>query len=725
MTRKLLSILLCSIMLVSSLIPIAATAAPEIPEGYTKVGESGRLELYFYEKEPSIIVLDKQTSFQWKSSITEQDYDMKDVNAVWKNNMKSLFSFSYVNFKDSKSAITATNSIAAKPKVTTKKVQNGISLVHDFSTIKMSITVDITLENDSLNVKIPADGITEGDQYGLITIELMPFFGAAKDDKEGYIFYPDGSGALLNFKNTSHIDANKYSWYIYGQDKVDFEAYRDENRLGLQQAMVPVFGIKQGNSSVAAIVAEGDTDSAINLYPSGYVVNLNRISPEFTYRRSFKDPRPNSKTANLTGTRIEKEIVKQDHSVRYVFLGNDQSNYSGMANAYRKYLKDGGNLKQAIKPGEKMQMGLDFFMGINEERLLYDKYIPMTTFNQAKKIIEEFQNKNVNNLQIQLIGWTDAGYGTFPIVIPPSKALGGDKDLKKLAEYANSKSNKLYLEANFVDALKENGEFSTRNDVVYDRNKLVVTSSFKDRFLLSPVSAWERFLKLFLPKVKNYGISGVNFTRFGDIIYYDYNEKQPSTRSQTKDYWEQFFNESINSFGSTASQGGNAYVLKYSDRLSNIPEKDSEYFITDETIPFYQMVVHGSIPYSSSPGNLFHDPQRQKLKWVEYGSMPYFKLTHEQSGLLKNTGYNLLFSSYYLDWLDTAVQIYSEFDKRLGDLWGQPITKHEKLQADIFKVTYQNGTAVYINYKEQPVTIEGNTIKALDYLVVEKGGSKK
>ena len=75
--------------------------------------------------------------------------------------------------------------------------------------------------------------------------------------------------------------------------------------------------------------------------------------------------------------------------------------------------------------------------------------------------------------------------------------------------------------------------------------------------------------------------------------------------------------------------------------------EDSGYFFTDETIPFYQMVVHGLIPYSGDPQNLFYDPQLQYLKMVEYGYMPYYQFTMNYSDDLKDTYYSDLFSSSY------------------------------------------------------------------------------
>lgn len=719
MKYRISSFILCVLLTVCFISSVYAL--PAVPEGYTKVGETSELALYFNAKEPSISVEDKRTGFVWNSAVGPTDYDMKDLNENWKTNLRSLFNFSYVNFKDSKGVPTPINSIMAKPKTSAKNIDKGISVTYEFANIKISLTVDIWLEGDALQVKVPADKLIEGDQYGITTLEILPFLGAASDDENGYILYPDGSGGLLNFKKSSHVDAKKYSWYIYGDDTVDLRNYMEIANTNVQQAMLPVYGVKRGDNALVAIVNDGEHDTAINLYPSGYVVNLNRISPEFTYRRSYKDARPNAKMVN----KIERDIIKQDHGVKYVFLNKDKANYSGMANAYRKHLLDTKGIRKAIQPGEKVPLGLDLFMGISERQILFDKYISMTSFDQAKAIIGEFNKNGIDKMQINLAGWTDKGYGTFPLNLPPSKELGGKKGLKDLAAFAAGQSNPLYLQSNFIDAIKKNGGFSTRNDVVYSKNNLVVTNLTKERFILNPMVTLERFIKGFMPEVKNYGVSGVNFEKFGSLLYYDYHKKYPSNREKTSEQWKQFMEESAKNLGKAAVQGGNAYTLAYADRLFEIPVKDSGYFITDETVPFYQLVVHGMIPYSANAGNLFHDLERQKLTWVEYGCMPYYRLTYESANLLKNTNYNRLFSSQYTDWKDMAVSVYKEFNQRLGDVWSQEMLRHEKLQENVYKVTYSNGTTVYINYNESGITADGNSVKALDYLVVDKGGNKK
>ena len=88
----------------------------------------------------------------------------------------------------------------------------------------------------------------------------------------------------------------------------------------------------------------------------------------------------------------------------------------------------------------------------------------------------------------------------------------------------------------------------------------------------------------------------------------------------------------LGSLGGVAVNQGNAYVLDRVSRIRRAPGGDSSFFFADETVPFYQMVLHGIVPYTTDPGNIGPDFAGQKLKWVEFGSEPVFLLTRYPKG---------------------------------------------------------------------------------------------
>jgi hypothetical protein len=53
--------------------------------------------------------------------------------------------------------------------------------------------------------------------------------------------------------------------------------------------------------------------------------------------------------------------------------------------------------------------------------------------------------------------------------------------------------------------------------------------------------------------------------------------------------------------GDLMISGGNVYSLAYADELVDVPVSSNDFYITDDEIPFYQMVIHGFIDYTGAP----------------------------------------------------------------------------------------------------------------------------
>ncbi|HOJ10299.1 MAG TPA: DUF5696 domain-containing protein [Clostridiales bacterium] len=693
----------------------------------TKVAETDKIALYYAIDDADnyeIIVEDKRNGYIWSSSFDLEKYSNEKLNNLIISRMKALFDFKYTYTTNRKFTIVSIDYVSHKPEVSIKLTKNGINMLYEFDKLGISIPLKISINENMLIVNIPVEEIKEEGDYHLTSLDLLPFFGASDNKEQGYMFYPDGSGALFRFKNEPINDISRSGFYIYGTDQVNLSLYEENERKGIETAMLPVYGVKKGeNAAFLAVITDGEYDTSINIAPSGFSnIHLNRISPEFTYRRKYGDLRDNPNIPD----RIETEILMENREVKYFFLANDEADYSGMANTYRNYLIEEEILSRKINENSKIiPMSLDLFMGINEQRILFDKFIQATTFKQSKTILEEVSQLGVDNVHVKLIGWGAKGYGAYPVFLPANKKLGGVKGLKDLVKYTKEKGYLLYLDANFTDANKGEKGFSIRRDAVFEKNGLVASNKHKDKYLLNPITALDRFKNQFILKVKEYGIDGLCLERIGNQLYNDYHEKYPVTRKETAENWQEMLEMADAHLGNCAANGGNMYILNQVNRLFDIPTEDSGNMNTSEAIPFYQMVVHGYIPYSSDPGNLFYDYKTQKLKWIEYGCMPYFKLTYSKSDVLKYTDYNVLFSSYYKDWLATAADTYKEFNEHLGDTWSREMIKHEQLQGNVYKVTYKDGTKIYVNYNQRNILVEGYEVKAVDYLVVDKGGNMR
>lgn len=100
-----------------------------------------------------------------------------------------------------------------------------------------------------------------------------------------------------------------------------------------------------------------------------------------------------------------------------------------------------------------------------------------------------------------------------------------------------------------------------------------------------------------------------------------------------------------------------------------MPEGGSGYALLGESVPFYYLVINGSVPYAlETAGNLSPDLQKTKLKWLEYGAVPYFLLSAQNSEKLTDTTAEALFSTGYADQKASAAARFAG----MGGPAGQP-----------------------------------------------------
>ena len=710
-----------------------------------KVGETEILTLYFNFEQPAIIVQDKRNGFLWKSFVSADEYDLESLNKKWRSILRSLFTFNYyaVSKVQQKAVVDKSNPFwdrhylagfflpvftdarsftsaeLAKHELEVTRIENGVRVKYLFVNYGINISVDLYIRHDTLHVDLPIKAIEEIKNFAVADLELLPFFGAASGDEDGYMFYPDGSGALSYLRRDKPPVIERYIWPIFGSADVDLDKYELTSERGIKQVMLPVFGMKRGENAFAAFVTEGQYDTTINLRPVGDVVNLNRIHPEFIYRRVHEYIHFTTDKS----TAFSDELVAGDRAVQYVFLEGENADYSGMAETYRGYLLESGKMKSVVEAGDPIPLWMDLLMGVQEKRILSDKFIAATTFEQAEGILGMLTEQGVDTSKLNLIGWDKNGFGRSPMSLPPNKRLGGNSGIKSLINYATDNGASVYLQGNFVDAVPEGGNFSERRHMAQHKSGMVVTNRLQDRFIFNPVISFERYIERFLPKVRTYDIDGLSFDKMGSLVYFDYHYVNEVQREETAGYWRQFLDESLQRFGSSVVRGGNEYLLGFADWLLDIPDADSGYYIRDEVVPFYQMVVHGHLPYATVPGNLSYNHTIQKLKWIEFGSMPYYYLTYESPDLLTYTEANTLFSSEYAIWIETAADVYEEFNKKLYDTWDREMVEHERLRKGVVRVVYANGTTVYVNYNDVAEQADEYTVAPFDYLVVDSTGN--
>ena len=283
-----------------------------------------------------------------------------------------------------------------------------------------------------------------------------------------------------------------------------------------------------------------------------------------------------------------------------------------------------------------------------------------------------------------------------------------------MSAYTATNKFSLFTQVNPLLAVSGNNGFSVREQAVCAGNLLPFSNNTNTYYLLSPQAVIHNTLDT-VQRLQSLGTIGLSLEGVSRYVYENYAENTRSMRSDTAAFWQDLLASLKNP---VAVERGNQYALAYADRIYNIPTASSRTSLSDEDVPFLQMVVHGSIPYSSNARNLFYDEKIQKLQWIEYGCMPYFELTAQRANQLKYTNYNRLYTSYYEDWLDDAVSLYQEFNSTLAGTWDSVIHQHTRLSPNLVKLVYESGKTVYINYGKEVAEADGHTIAAQDYTAI-------
>lgn len=678
---------------------------------YMKVSENDRLVLYYEPVTSSIAVSHKSTGAIWMSASNITD-EALGGSQLLKNSVRAPLNLTYADFSRPIHDPLVTNSITLPPKIDKEDINKGIRVHYNFEKLGISFSVEYTIEGDHLEVYIPASGIREKSANLLVSIEVLPNLGSGTDQDKGYMFYPDGSGAISFFKESHPQYRDKYTATVFGSEEV-------LKRTGqpTENAFLPVFGaVKNGNGFVG-YVTEGEFEAKINYYPSGYTVNLNRVSVEFFYRRFYDAAMRRGEFSQ----KVEEKLMPVDHRFRYVFLENDRVHYSEMARIYRSYLVETGKLVKRIGEDQKeIPAAVDLFSGIRENNVLRKEFLEITTFKQSMRFLQAMKAAGVNALSVSLLGWMKDGEGDYPDAYKVSSSLGGRQQLTELTKYAKDNNIDLFLNFNNVDAFAHNLGFRKNLDVMKAPNKLALEDYWGFWYLLNAERAWARFMGEQGRTLAGYGAAGIDFEEMGRIALADYNEYQPLTREGTVRKWTEIIRKSREQNGKAAVHGGNLYVLSEVDRLSDIPLNDTGFVYSDEAVPFYQMVVHGCVPYSGDiPLNTHYNYRQQFLKWIEYGSMPYYELTHAEPDEFRYTFYSEeLFSSSFEQWSPILIQQYKELNEQMGHTWPLQMTGHRILGRGVYETEYEDGTRVIVNYNAFPYSASGVEVSPQDYKVL-------
>lgn len=646
---------------------------------------------------------------------------------------------------DDRSTTTVRSADTGKTTISYKNINNGVEVTYHFRKVGIKIPVRYELGEDYLQVTIDSSDITE--KYGpdcedgpILTqsLAVLNAFGAADSEEEGYFVIPDGSGALINFNNEKY-SAKTYNQTIYGKDVT---AVPKTKGAVVEGVSLPMYGIVKGENAMLAVATSGDGNCNIRAAVSGTGqsnTEYNVCYFEFTTRASDEYYLG---TDQLTPLAVyQKTMPEVTMQVRYYPLcAEDEVNadqgetldYVDIAARYRQYLLEDEGVTVKAK-ANSAYCYVDVYGGTKKQRniLGFPVFLKtsMTSYEETQEILSLLKEAGADNMVVSLNNWTDAGIsGKVDYKAKPSSTLGGKSDFNALVDYMNGNDIEWYPTVNNYAYYSGGGYYSLTDTAVrvsgsfarivdFERAYGVPYGEKKTMSLLSPSTFTELYEKL----AKNYkkaGLSSVSIGEMSSLLYGDYGKKSATSREQTMQAIEDSLATLNTDVGSVLSQDPNAYVLKYTDTITDIPLYSSGFDILDADIPLYQMVMHGVIPYSTKAVNGSADAERLVMLALAAGSNLRFDMLYAETSDLKDTDFDVYYYGYYEYWVDNAAQYYQYTKDILAKTSDSYIVSYVQ-EGDVITTAYANGVQTVVDLETCAVTCDGETYYLRDY--VEEG----
>lgn len=591
--------------------------------------------------------------------------------------------------------------------------------------IGFCVSLEYRLKADALEVSLPVSAVSEAGGAKLSRIQLLRSFGAAGTEETGYLVVPNGSGSLIRFNN-GKTGVAAYSQYVYGTDLIDADYTKTQNT---QTARLPILGICRENSSVLLSVERGAPLCMLSADVAGRYNSFNTAYATFVLRGYDVLSMFGVSGGEADMPILETDLYDEDITVRYTLLTDEFKGYSGLADYYRGRLMSEGKLTRKQADGD-IPFYCDVIGGVRQTAhflgVSYQRVYPMTTFSQAETMARALKDAGISNQVMNLQGWQSGGYyhdaanGAYPL-----SSLGGQKGLEALNDTLVSLGGELYADVAFQNVTMLSGHYvsSLESARYYGSGYTAVLGQVNPGTLRRTASLYyeETLYSLLSPKflpryvaafsrgVQGIRLGGISLRDLGDELHADKRRTNVISRQQALDVVDAQFKTLAQTGRALMVSGGNDYALPYASHVIGAPLRASEYFIVDETIPLYEMIVHGCAGYAGLPLNCADsaDARTDLLRLIEYGASCRYIFTFEDSAQMKYTGLNRYYATTFSAWKDEAAATYKTLNDALSPVKSALMIRHETLENGVVRVCYDNGLAVYVNYGTAARTADG------------------
>lgn len=667
------------------------------------VAQNETYELIWNDEEKCVLLKNKTSGFIW-STIPYESLSAENRNV----NLNSTLNISVVKeYSAAKTEIKGYSGAIEKGRILSEKIDGGIKITYCFDEQKVAVPVTYMLRDDSVCVTVDTKDILEAGEYKITSLSLLPnFTSATNSGEDSYLFVPSGSGALVYAKET--VDGTKkFDGEMYGADEAELITAR---MSPLPKLYLPVFGAKDKDNALFAIIEKGSDSAIISLEGGNKRSGYSNIYPTFKIRGTDTVTPP---TVNLTTDDLSlfsETSSDTVFSVGYYPLEGAEADYNGMAAKYRSYLKENGELLESAVA--KSPYNISFYGGILSTKTtlgIPNKQLSaLTTLKEVKAITEEL-SATMTPATVRLLGFGNNGVlpGKIAGGYSLPSVLGSAKEHNALEKYCKENNISLFTDYDLVRISESGSGFSASSSVAKSATRRKAVQYYKQvplrqdnkdiSYSLLGRDDIKKAVDKLIKYAKKENISGISLSTFGSMSYSDFEfDKYTCKSNMSIDVLDGL--KSIKENGhKIASADANGYAAAYSDVIYDVPTDNGGYNALDESIPFYQMIFSGTKTLVSNSLNTSPNAQKQLMFAAQCG----MGLGYSIIGNFDVSDLEINSDKFYAMLYDDNTSLIEKHLKQYRELYeainGSTLISFEKVNSSISKSVFENGIIVFAN----------------------------
>lgn len=754
-------------------------------EEYERLYETDSAVYYFRDDRDIIAVLDKENGYLWKTGLdvpaakklrakaigasTEEEFrELEDtpiednMNEIYTDMANSLITVEYrpLDALESLKKISSASSGAESSLV--RLGDGAFRLDIDFREIDLQMKVYITFGEKEIRYRIPCEELAGEGMKSINTLYITPFLGAAggqilrfnrdsgdydivekKELTPGYAFVPDGSGALIRFRDNNAV-FRQYTGDVYGSDVSQGEYYSIvlTDAVPLKDPVMPVFGVALGNRQAAFVAYADQGAEYMNIIctPEENMTCYTWTCPQFNYNLRYHQ------VFNKAGDgffQMMEEPNRFDISMTYEFLSGDGSgstqaaDYVGMALTYRRHLIEEGILREEGEISQDPEnasadipIRLDFLMSDAKSGVVGLENVVMTTAEDVRDILSDVTENGIRNVNTGLQGWQKKGV-TFsrPDTWKYSRAIGSRSEFERLREDFAEKGVDISFQEDYVTINRtmmsyfDNAVKHVNSWYAYvDKSNLLPPAAPVTRFGYARPEKSVQWLQEQYAHRKGSAAS-MTIGGIGSVLTGDYADSGHTTVSDAIALYQEQLGSMEEVRKNIITPG--MYLWKYTDRYLQAPVGHSQYIFETDAVPFLQLVLNGTMEVYAPYANFSFYTRADILKMIDYNLSPSFILTGEPAYRLADTVSADMYSTEYGLYEELIREVYFQVNEALSQVKGWRWVDRQVAEDGVIVNVYEKDgrfRKIIINYTDRPVTVDGAEAAPESALVTDAAG---